>query len=253
MLACNMGTFSRAASCTCCRLARKSFKKSESVCEARIVRQRKCSVDTAPVLKVPKELREARSKPRAPSLPSSTPWLMKFPRRNTTLSNSRNSVLARTSSAAELSTLQRCSWPPYSDACDKAKRMSLKRPTLRGKVQKGITFCSTSRSCSTAFLCSSSFFDSSAVGSTVTSNSKSSMLSKELPKSNSWRHVHNSSEETFNLLSTIAMFCARVASSTQMPCGFRVIALRLAPTLLVPSSPLENMIFKSSVSNSVLL
>jgi len=111
--------------------------------------------------------------------------------------------------------------------------MSFSRATLRGRVQNGMTFCSTSRSWSTMPACSSSFFDSSAVGMTVMSNSTSSTLSRGSPKSSSCRQVQSSSEDAFSLLSTMAMFWARVASSTAMPVGLRVIAFLLAPGALL--------------------
>mmetsp|Transcript_43309 Transcript_43309/g.116786 ORF Transcript_43309/g.116786 Transcript_43309/m.116786 type:complete len:287 (-) Transcript_43309:545-1405(-) len=102
--------FSREASWMCCKLPFKSCKNAVS--EERMVRQRKCSVDTAPVLKEASVMRDSMPKPRTvPSRASSTPWLMKLPTRRMTLSSSRNCVLALASSAAERSAWQRCNSP----------------------------------------------------------------------------------------------------------------------------------------------
>mmetsp|Transcript_8124 Transcript_8124/g.22831 ORF Transcript_8124/g.22831 Transcript_8124/m.22831 type:complete len:432 (-) Transcript_8124:488-1783(-) len=205
MAALSSPLFSRDASCTCWRLSLKSCRNVGS--EDLMVMQRKCSVLTAPVLKDASVISDSMAKARTvPSRASSTPWLMKFPTRRTTLRSSRSCVLPRTSSAARRSVRHLSARPEYVEACERANFMSFSRATLRGRVQKGMTFCSTSRSLSTSFVYSSSFLDSSAVGMTMMSSSTSSMLSRGSSKFSSCRQAHSSSEETFSLPSTIAMF-----------------------------------------------
>mmetsp|Transcript_64547 Transcript_64547/g.140528 ORF Transcript_64547/g.140528 Transcript_64547/m.140528 type:complete len:237 (-) Transcript_64547:305-1015(-) len=132
-----------------------------------------------------------------------------------------------------------------------------------------MTFRSTSRSESTLSLYSSSFVVSTVVGITPISRSSSSAPNLESSlKSRCRSRSQSSSGDTLSLLSTMAIFWARVASSTVTPAGFcdnvmvlgrvglllsfSIIAARsfgsrsTAPPLTEPSSPKTVLVSGSS-------
>mmetsp|Transcript_102492 Transcript_102492/g.330699 ORF Transcript_102492/g.330699 Transcript_102492/m.330699 type:complete len:243 (-) Transcript_102492:146-874(-) len=183
-----------------------------------MVRQRKWSAETGPALQAESICSDSMAKARTmPSRISASPCSMKFPTCSTMRRSCRNWLLLCTSSAARRMTPQRCRIRAWPAACERPNFMTFRRPGLR--PQRGMSFCSTSRSSATWAWCLRSILRSSGVGMLMVTSSMSSAESRGSSSSRVLTHRQSSCVLSLSLLIMMAALCARCVSSRDLPCG----------------------------------